>query len=506
MIRGSAGPGSPGAFSRAVEEEVCEQFRRAWFVQDGMPSFKSIRQELRLRLATLGRTLRAVQRGGANPLASDEPTWIDLDFAAEVANAAELVNDSTDDEGRRWALLFDELEVAPASIRTSLMGSLRVPDTHLVMKLALSPYPGTTMSISAAEDFPGIPREGNDFDVVSLSNAHRIGVDRFGRQVLNALVRDIPDISASPEQLFGQSRITTPAAQWLVSGTAYSPGSKRMSDLAEYVRSDPSVLDYLERHGIGVDKIGMVKPDRRAAHLRKIAPLVALREYYSVAAPGKVRRRYRQRKTFEFYAGLATLLALSEGNPRSILYLFGPLLSSEDTLLHGSVSESSQAKAIGDSVASFRSLLKTIPAPTPSTMFGSQHRHKADRRGLLNFLDHIGEFFTNAAYATDFSPDPAGSFIVDSNTPDAAMAAIESGVNVGALIFVPDDDGMDLFGSARGKRLRLSYLLAAYHRLPLRLGRAVALSSIFEPGGGERVVDEQPSGEDQLFDLDEVEP
>lgn len=467
-------------YSREAEEDLSRHFLRAWQMGGGLPSFNGVRQELRLRLSWLARARKRLRRGDVDVDTLESLDWIDLDFLGEVGSAVEAVNDHLGVEGKRWALLFDELEVAPDEIRSALIGSLRVPDAHLVLKLALSPYPGRAVSFETQTSLAATPREGHDYDLISLTHPERVSVDRFGRQILDSLIRHSAEIESSPERIFGQSRISTPAAQWLTTGTAYAPGTRKMNALATYIKSDPGVLSYLESRGITVDKVGLVRAESRAAHLRKIAPLVALREYYSEEpSPGSTRRKYRQRKTYGFYTGLAMLLAISEGNPRSILYLFGPMLEEASWKENARIDESTQSRAIEELMASFRTLLKTIPAPTAGTVFSDTVFNSASR-GLLDLLDHIGEYFAEYVYSTDFTPDPPGSFIVDAHTPDETLAAIEAAVNVGALIFVPDADGLDYFGSARGKRLRLNFLLAAHHRLPLRLGRSVSLSSIFE--------------------------
>jgi hypothetical protein len=500
----AASAGRRASLSRNDEVEISARLASSWGLEHSLPSFRGLRQELRTRIAMLGRLRKRLRTGRTDSSALSELEWLDLDLLDEISNGTELVNDCLMDDGRRWALLFDELEVAPRSIRQSLLGSLRVPDPRLILKLALSPYPGSLgMLPRQSEDYAHAPREGNDFDVISLSYAQRVDVDRFGKQILDRLVRDSEGVHAAPEQLFGQSKVSTPAAQWMMSGTAYGPESPRLRELAEYVRTDLSVLGYLQSHGVNVDDVGVLKPTRRAAHLRKIAPLVALREFYTVPERGAVRRRFRQRNTFEFYTGLSSLLALSEGNPRSVLNLFTPML---EVAAHGRlarVPQPVQSRAIRDAIATFRTLLITIPAPTAGTFFTVESRQRSARRGLLDVLDRIGSYFADATYAVDFSPDPAGSFIVDSHLPDAALESIESAVNIGAIIFVPDDDGMNYFGSVKGKRFRLNYLLAAHHRLPLRLGRSVSLSSIFEGAPTDAA---PPAEEPQLhLDLSEEE-
>jgi hypothetical protein len=465
--------------SRGSEEIISSSLAESWMLRGSLPSFNGLRQALRHRLAALGRLTQQARRGANLTDVIAPLDWLGLDVITEVANAAEFINDHLGDDGRRWALLFDELEVAPSWIREALFASLRVPTPHLILKLALSPYPGSTFALDSAEDLPDVPREGNDYDVISLAFPRRVGVERFGRQVLDSLVRESPSLESSPEQLFGASRISTPTAQWLMTGNAYTAGSRRMRELTRYVQSDDGVRQYLEQRGMHLAELGSLDPNRRAAHLRKIAPLVALREFYSVPAQSGVRRQYRQRKTYEFYTGLDMLIAITEGSPRSLLYLFGPMLEEVSGGSSDRVSPARQGRGVADLIAAYRALLRTVPAPTAGTLLGPEPR--SARRGLLDVLDRIGERCAESVYANAFVPDPVGSFIVDSHIAESGLAAIESAVNVGALVFVPDDDGLTHFGSARGKRFRLNYLLAAYHRLPLRLGRAVSLSALFGP-------------------------
>jgi len=58
------------------------------------------------------------------------------------------------------------------------------------------------------------------------------------------------------------------------------------------------------------------------------------------------------------------------------------------------------------------------------------------------------------------------------------LDALRQALNAGAVVYVPDDDGQLILTSLRGKRFRLSYLLAPLYGFPIRLGKEVALSRI----------------------------
>jgi hypothetical protein len=48
------------------------------------------------------------------------------------------------------------------------------------------------------------------------------------------------------------------------------------------------------------------------------------------------------------------------------------------------------------------------------------------------------------------------------------------------LVYVRDDEGQLLLNSVRGKRFRISYLVAPIYKFPIRLGKEVALSTVLK--------------------------
>jgi hypothetical protein len=100
----------------------------------------------------------------------------------------------------------------------------------------------------------------------------------------------------------------------------------------------------------------------------------------------------------------------------------------------------------------------------------------------VNLLRRIARYFHHDAAKGAFRAAPVGSFTVDSQTPDAILATLTQALNAGAIIYVPDDQGSVILTSLRGKKFRLSYLLAPLYGFPIRLGRDIALSRILELG------------------------
>lgn len=134
----------------------------------------------------------------------------------------------------------------------------------------------------------------------------------------------------------------------------------------------------------------------------------------------------------------------------------------------GRVSDSVQTSEIAKTRNRFRALLSTIPVPSSPE----------SRRGLLTFIDSLGESFRESIVAADFSSDPVGTFTVDSSASEGLIEALGSAVNTGAIVHVPDETGTAMLTSMRGKRFRLSYLLSTHYGLPLRLERAASLRHV----------------------------
>ena len=118
----------------------------------------------------------------------------------------------------------------------------------------------------------------------------------------------------------------------------------------------------------------------------------------------------------------------------------------------------------------FSALLGTLPVSAQS-----------QGRGLLSILRTVGNRFHRFVVHDDFSDEPPLTFLVDSFMTGDALDVLANGLNAGAIVYVPEGrSGLTLATreSLRGKRFRISYLLAPVYRLPIRLGRAAALSRI----------------------------
>jgi hypothetical protein len=456
-----------------TEAELARSLRASWYLQGAIPTFLSLKHALTGRLS-LVKEIASKERllgpaGRAERLAAIP--FLHLDFIQAAALAVEQFNDLAGERGEKWAMMFDELELAPAWIRDNLLRSLRTSSEDFLFKLAMSPSaPDIHVFENALAAAPG-----QDFDQIPLWYAEKSDSYQFCEHLWHSMLADRGLEPMEPLDALGRSEFETLADDWTEQGTAYTPGSRLGKRFMRLSETDKSFRDYLQHKGIDPRRLDRLAGDQRAADVRKVAPLLAVREFYRGKDDEKGGRTRRSRKSATLYAGAGSIFAISEGNPRWFIALVGRLLDSLEKG-GGRVPQSLQAREIKIASERFAAMLKTIPAPPVG--------HGA--RGLLSIAKSVGVFFHNEAVEGSFNPDPPGTFIVDSQSSDEIVNSLERALNAGAIVYVPDDVSQLLLRSLRGKRFRLSYLLAPLYGLPLRLGRPVALCGILKSNPGNR--------------------
>jgi hypothetical protein len=416
-----------------------------------------------------------------------ERNCLHLHFLAAARIAIEAFGQIVGEGGGRWAFLFDELELAPRWSLEELVRSLRSIDDRFLFKLSLSPF---SDDIGLLKDALS-PMEGNDFEAIPLWYAHKEQGYEFCTALLEGMLRARNMEPVEPAQLLGRSEFESLAEPGRRRVSLYGPGSiahRRFTSLAE---TDHTFRNYLEAQNIDLSQLEHLDESERAAEVRKITAIVATRSAYRAPdeGGGSDHARIRSRKRPALYQGASSLFAMVEGNPRWFIGIVSSLL--QDLTKPTRIPASSQGPAIWRAISRFRALLRTIPGPNLPAGRRS--------RGILSVLDRVGQYFFERVAVDDFNPDPPGTFIVDSNISDALERSLAEALNAGALVYVPDEQSELILRSLRGKRFRLSYLLAPLYKLPIRLGRDVALGRILVPEREERGPDQN-----ELFEKESV--
>jgi energy-coupling factor transporter ATP-binding protein EcfA2 len=448
-----------------VETTFVRELSMAWRIDVPLPSLAALKYALSARLSLIRELASAEEHqpalGRGERLAV--MPYLHLHYMQSAAQGIELFDDLVNESGARWAFLFDELELAPKWLTDELIRSLRSVDERFLFKLSISPFTSSVGHFTS----PQSPKAGHDYDAIPLWYAHKEEGYDFCRRLLESMLVEAGAPSTDVREILGPSEFDARGDRGPT--PAYTPGSRLQKRIVRMAESDVSFRRYLEMKQINPQKLHELSEDERAAEVRKIAPVLAVREAFRTpAGPRGARQQVRSRKNPRLYAGTASMFAIVEGNPRWLIGIVSRLLD-DPSMGKGSINASRQSQEIQAAASRFRALLKTIPCPP-----FAQNRP----RGVLSVIDPVGEYFFDAVVLSEFSADPPGSFIVDANASPELVDGLGKALNAGALVYVPDAGGELILESLRGKRFRLSYLLAPHYGLPLRLGRPVALSAV----------------------------
>ena len=229
---------------------------------------------------------------------------------------------------------------------------------------------------------------------------------------------------------------------------------------------DPTFHEYLLHHGISPDDPVAESVTVRDASLRKVKPIVLLREAYLKDLGTKVVRR--SRKNPLLYYGEDAIYAMSEGNPRLLAGLLSELLDVEPAVASRDfplVKPEAQSRVLHN--ASQRTLtgIRTYPVSNVVLIIVR-----------CPMLWKKPKFLHSELVTKEFRADPVGSFFVDEDVSPNIVSAISLGLLIGAFVHVRSSQG-DIPPSVVGSRIRLSYMLAPRYRLLFRNYREMRLST-----------------------------
>jgi energy-coupling factor transporter ATP-binding protein EcfA2 len=446
------------------EKQIATNLCSSWKLKGIVPSFLSIRHALSNRLMLIKELAnREVLLGAVNrEFRIVDAGFLFLDFIQGCTNAIELFDDSLDQSESKWALMFDELELAPEWITETLVKCMRSTDQRLLFKLALNPYRGTDAQL----DSPTSPAPGQDFDQIALWYAGKRDSFDFCTQLFGQLLEDRHLPLKEPRKLLGNSYFETSEKEWRDFGTAYAPGSKIATRFTKLYETDRSFKEYLDGRGFDPKRLHKLAKDQRRSDIRKIAPVVTVREYYRSADRNEVGGQGRRsRKRALLYSGADSIFAVSEGNPRWFIAMIGKLLDLWDRK-DERIPDFEQAEQMQRAAERFNAMLKTIPTESASA------------ESVFGIVKTVARFFNRQVVKDNFRPEPVGTFKVDQRCSDDVLKILGQALNAGAIVYVPDDNGQLILQSPRDKRFRVSYLLAPIYAIPIRLGPAINLSSI----------------------------
>ena len=460
-IHVTAGP--RGAIKLRKEKEVVEYLARLWRLSPTVPTLSGIQMALTERLSDIGFFIAEEQmpRSGDRATRMAEKGLIFPDFLSAIRPALEAVNVATSNTDLRWALCFDELELAPPDLQTRLIRLLRSTEPCLLFKLSMSPFTQTKVE---AENPQTRADEDEDFNLIPLWYAEKGESSAFSLEIAQQLLANAQMARTDPNAFFGGPFIPNERDG---ERSAYARGSQRNAELEELRKNDPSFREYLRKKHVDLNRIEDMSEDDRATLIRKPFPSVVHRNYfYRFKSLSEKEQHARSRKSFGIYTGWEGIAAVCEGNPR---WLKGIILNILNKVSKGSASAPKhlQWSEIEEARHRFRSKLKTIRI----TEAGRD-------RGVLRLLDVVGDYFKKELLGEHFCAEPTASFTLDDAVAGTYASAVASALNAGALVYLPGDKNKLILNDAREKRFRLAYLLATEYKIPLRIGVGVNLSKI----------------------------
>lgn len=460
------------AVDRKTESELVTELALLWRMKVGVPSMLGLRQAMRVSQTELPILASKLTSGESLATILNERPFVGMAWLDALVVALDTINEKIGVKHQRWALLLDELEIVPEALLRNILMPLRSSSPNLIFKLALSPSGAGATVLSSVEQHG--PSVGNDFKTISLGWAEKSQTRRFAEQLMAAALTR-KGITVTAEEL---PSIIGPSVFQQVLETADAGAhsrtvSARQKVFQELALKDASFAALLEKKGIDPKSLNFTEKDKRAWFVRKIYPLVMFRNHYRRGTSANGKTLARGAVGMQLYSGFPTLLDLTEGNPRWVLYLADELAAEAEKRQKDIRAVGVQSSAIETFYERFASLLRVYPVEQPDS---------SKPTTLYDFVERLATYLSSKLIDDNFSADPSLSFTIDQASYDKYGRFIETCVQLGVLILIgagATEDGQPELGAGGlvGKRVRICHRLAPKFRLPVHTTRAIAMSA-----------------------------
>jgi len=418
----------------------------------------------------------------------DDDSYTVDSLSSKISLLISAFNGVTRNDNRRWALLFDELEIAPTRVKSFLLSGIRSFDERVIVKLALAPY----MEGVGFERNPTSPQPLHDFHTIQLTYPNKDDAADFSSELF---IKTFERVGINVSSLEFMFEFPEGRGQFGRRVKSRRKGRGPPEEFRSLALKDDSFRQYVTDRNLFSPSYKFDE-NSTAQDIRKVMPIVIARNYYLRRFEAGQVTANRSRKSHSLYAGYPSIVEITEGNPRAILTCVGPLAREyqdkvADPESFKPIPRSLQMKAITRVELLLTSLLQVIPLDVGGFEPG---------KGLLDFVDSIGRAFEDRLLRRPFSTDYVSTFLLDDNVTPSIVSAVGKALNAGAIIHVPyPGSGPEmLLRGLKGQRFRLSYALAARYRLLLTLGDRVSLSTLLLEMRGVDISDSQRT----FFELD----
>jgi hypothetical protein len=376
-----------------------------------------------------------------------------------LARACALFEEyATDVAPKKWALCFDELEIAPRWLQVELLNALRSVDQHFLLKLTWSPI--------LPSDLIRHQEQQHDYSVIRMWHSRATEARPFAQEYSTNLLRDrLQNEEITPSDVFGASPFAQDDLTEGVNGDSYGEGTNIWRSMVSLAGKDRSFYEFLVE-----SELDPLNPTTSASKirdevLRKIKPIVLIRDAY--LREGPIAPYRRSRKLSDLYYGEDAIYAMSEGNPRMLAGLLNELVDAETRPGNDEprIRPEIQARILSSASQRMLTGIRTYPV-------GSELRAAS----LSKLVHTLGRYLHTELVGSAFNADPVGSFLVDEQVPPELLETISVGLLIGAFVYVGSTES-DVPVSVLGSRIRLSHMLAPAYKVLFRNFRQMRLST-----------------------------
>lgn len=369
----------------------------------------------------------------------------------------------------KWALCFDELELAPEFLQEKLIRYFRSKkNQNFIFKLTSIPL------IDILKPGTELPSSNNDYGSVNLwlyNNSQEKTWEAFCEKLVKLQFDVKYQIDATPTKIFGPSALSA----YLKKITPHHLLNQMDNSLSEEKRlliiqmkdllnRDESFREYLRNKKVDLKTLIPLNRKEDSEVHRKISPIVIFRNHHLKENDDVKGARKRTRKIRNpFSYGWQNVCKISDGNPRLLIGII------ENLFLNSDKSEIYQGRSFDiDTQSSQIYYLSKRNLDLWSSHPNSNINLNNDVFSLRNLINQIGNFFSNQIISDKFSPAPVGTFIVDDNINHKYIPVIRLGLYLGAFVMLNPADNLTV-DSLINKKFRLSFILYPYFLLPIRV-------------------------------------
>lgn len=463
-----------------VESNVCKSLIEHWQIERPITAtFNDIEIALLKRVSNINRIINeAYHKYPTDNLFKHLPTYVFVDFFDLVKIGCKVFEQKLKlDLEHKWALCFDELEIAPKYLQIKLVKYLRSVDQKYLFKLTTTPLFNLENNIVEAT-------QGNDFSAIKLWVYDESGLIKwqlFCQKLILSRLEKGRQLKAvkSAENVFGRFSLDDIIKEELngldnnfkeklnyhgISKPGTGAGST-INYLFKYLALiDLSFKNFIKKRGLDPnDPYAIDELQSKSIFLK-----------YKLDAVYRMVYMKRGRRTPHIHFGLPYIYDICDGNPRLVIGLIDEILKRSNFYMNDdlTIDRNKQSLIIFEASEKYFNLIQNHPDST--IIVNNDEFNLAD-----DILRPIGDYMNNKIVQDEFAKTSPSTFIIDDEINQKLVKLLESALYLGAIVYLDPIESLSNTGII-GKRFRLSSFLTPKFKIPNRISSQVKLSTILK--------------------------